>query len=179
MSDADAEHDWIVTLDGSRVQVRRIETDDYDAVIQLAMSLTDRERYLRFFTTHPNYLAEWGRALTASSDRGHCAVGAFEDDTLVGIANYVATTSTGCAEVSVVVAHEQHDRGVATILLTFLGMIARNNGIHHLVADVLTENQSMRKVVIDAGWPCTRYRDGYVTHIDVDLDQLGSGESAR
>jgi hypothetical protein len=82
--------------------------------------------------------------------------------------------------VSVVVAHERHDRGVATILLAFLGMIARNNGIHHLVADVLTENQSMHKVIIDAGRPCTRYLDGDVTHVDVDLDQLGSrGQSAR
>jgi RimJ/RimL family protein N-acetyltransferase len=179
MSNADAEHDWTVTLDGSPVQVRRIDTDDYDAVVLLVLSLTDHERYLRFFTTHPNYLAEWARTLTTPSDRDHCAVGAFEDDALVGIANYAATPSPGCAEVSVVVAHEQHDRGIATTLLKFLGMIARHNGIHHLVADVLTENQSMRKVITDAGWPCTRHLDGYVTHVDVDLDELGSGESAR
>jgi hypothetical protein len=38
MSNADAERDWTVALDGSRVRVRRIEPDDYDAVIQLAVS---------------------------------------------------------------------------------------------------------------------------------------------
>jgi len=180
MSDADGEHDWTVTFDGSPIHVRRLDPDDYDAVVLLSLSLTDDERYLRFFATHPNYLAEWARSLATTSDRGDCALGAFEDDTLVGIANYVATTPSGSAEVSVVVAHEQHDRGLATTLLQILGMIARDNGIHHLVADLLVENQSMRKVITDAGWPCTLDRDGYVLHVDVDLDEVGDDdESAR
>jgi L-amino acid N-acyltransferase YncA len=97
----------------------------------------------------------------------------------VAIANYVATTPSGSAEVSVVVAHEQHDRGLGTTLLQILGMIAHDNGIHHLVADLLVENQSMRKVITGAGRPCTRRRDGYVMHVDVDLDEVGDGESAR
>jgi hypothetical protein len=37
----------------------------------------------------------------------------------------------------------------------------------------------MSKVIIDAGWPSTRNRDGYVTHVNVDLDELGGGQSAR
>jgi hypothetical protein len=60
MSKADAEHDWTVTLDGSPIHFRRLDPDDYDAVVLLSLSLTDDDRYLGFFTTHPLYLAEWG-----------------------------------------------------------------------------------------------------------------------
>jgi hypothetical protein len=67
MSIVDVEHDWIVTLDGSRVQVRRIETDDYDAVIQLALSLTDRERYLRGSPIGPQRLRPDPRRCQSSS----------------------------------------------------------------------------------------------------------------
>jgi RimJ/RimL family protein N-acetyltransferase len=172
MSNADAQHDWTVTLDRSPIHVRQLEADDYDAIVLLSMSLSNHERYLRFFTTHPNYLAEWAQSLAATSDRDQYAIGAFEDDMLVGIANYVARDRSGRAEVSVVVAHEQNDRGLATTMLQILGRIARDNGIHHLTGDVLAENESMRKVITDAGWPCTHHREGRVMHFDVDLDEV-------
>ena len=38
--------------DGATVQVRRLEPADIDAVIALHDTLSDRERYLRFFTVH-------------------------------------------------------------------------------------------------------------------------------
>ncbi|MGH7291499.1 MAG: GNAT family N-acetyltransferase, partial [Myxococcota bacterium] len=166
---------WITLRDGAIVEVRRLGADDYDAVIRLAETRTERERYLRFFTAHPNYLDEWARSLTEtkSGDHGRQTVGAFEDDMLVGLANYVATAQSGRAEVSVVVAHEQHERGVGTALLRILGLLARDNGIHHLEADVLTENHSMQWVVAEAGWPCSCARDGFVLCYDVDLDAVG------
>jgi hypothetical protein len=92
---------------------------------------------------------------------------------MVGLANYVATAQSGRAEVSVVVAHEQHERGVGTALLRILGLLARDNGIHHLEAFVLAENHSMQRMVAEAGWPCSCARDGLVLCYDVDLDALG------
>jgi len=166
-----AKPDWSVTLrDGAVVAVRKLGPDDYDAVVRLCETLTERERYLRFFTTHPSYLDDWSRSVTMPPDRDEQTVGAFEDDTLLGLANYVATTQAGCAEVSVVVAHEQHERGVGTALLRILGPLARDSGFHHFVADVLAENHSMQQVVADAGWPYSCHRDGFVMCYDVDLD---------
>jgi hypothetical protein len=71
----------------------------------------------------------------------------------------------------VVVAHEQHARGVGTVLLRELGNIAREAGQHRLVADVLAENSAMRRVIADAGWPTTQHRDGSVLSVEVDLDR--------
>jgi GNAT superfamily N-acetyltransferase len=171
MSTSRAEHDWPFTLkDHAVIHVRRLTADDYDAVVRLAIALTDRERYLRFFTAHPSYLDHWARSLTDPGDPDQHAVGAFEDDTLVGVANYNRTSQSGCAEASVLVAHDQHDRGVGTALLNVLGLVARGHGIHHLVADVLTDNHEMQRVLADAGWSRSCRQDGCILCYDVDLD---------
>ena len=78
----------------------------------------------------------------------------------------------GYAEVAVVVAHNEHLRGVGTASLRRLGEIARENGVHHLIAEVLAANHPMLRVMTDAGWPCTRHLDGSVLHVEVDLDAI-------
>ena len=151
--------------------IRRLNPDDYDAVISLALPLTDEERYLRFFTVHPTYIGEWALSLTAPA-AGVVALGVFESGELIGVANYVESSQPGCAEIAVVVAHEQHARGVGTALLRALGHIARSAGQHRFVADVFFENYAMRRVIKDVGWPITQHRDGSVVSIEFDLDHI-------
>jgi len=159
-------------VDGAAVQLRRLGPGDYDALIELVGTLTDRERYMRFFTMHPAFLDEWARSLTTPNDDQY-VLGVFEDDSLIATANYVMTSQPGYAEVAVLVAHLQHERGVGTALLRALRLAAHRNGIHHLVADVLVENHPLRKVVVDAGWPCSWHRDGTAFSVDLDLDACG------
>ncbi|MDX1890807.1 GNAT family N-acetyltransferase [Mycolicibacterium sp. 050158] len=166
---ADVTQRSVRLIDGATVTVRQLRADDYDAVVLLSLSLTERERYLRFFTTHPGYLDDWARSVTNSDDPRQCAIGAFEDDALLGVGGYVSTGEPGRAEISVVVAHDQHDRGVGTVLLTMVGMIARDNAIQHLTADVLAENRSMMQVIADTGLPYACHRDGVVASYDLDL----------
>jgi RimJ/RimL family protein N-acetyltransferase len=91
---------------------------------------------------------------------------------LVGVANYAELSRPGECEVAVVVAHEQHERGVGTALLKTLGRIAREAGQHRFVADVLFENFAMRRVLHDAGWPTAHHRDGPVLSFEVDIDVI-------
>lgn len=162
-------YDVATLFDGAKVILRTLRPDDYHAVTALAEALTDRERYFRFFTQHPSYIGEWARSLTRSRP-GSVALGAFENDDLIGVAGYVESRLSGYAEIAVVVAHHHHDRGVGTALLRALGHIARANGQHHFVADVLAENQAMRKLLADAGWPLTTHLDGTVLSVEIDLD---------
>ena len=67
------------------------------------------------------------------------------------------------------VAHAEHLRGVGTALLRRLGDIARKNGVHHLVAEVLWENHLMLRVLSETGWSCTRHLEGSVLHVEIDL----------
>ena len=160
-------------LDGATVTIRRLSPGDYDAVVCLASQLTDEERYLRFFTVHPTHIGEWALSLTAPAV-GVVALGVFESGELIGIANYAESSQRGCAEIAVLVAHEQHERGVGTALLRTLGHIARSAGQHRFVADVLTENCAMRRVISDLGWPTTQHCDGSVLSVEFDLDQTES-----
>ncbi|WP_234834732.1 GNAT family N-acetyltransferase [Mycolicibacterium stellerae] len=153
------------------MKVRRLNHDDYDAVVLLATELDAEERYMRFFTLHPAYIGEWALSLTAPA-KGVVALGAFEDGDLIGVANYSELSRSGYAEIAVVVAHEQHHRGVGTALLRTLAEIAKDSGQHRFVADVLFENYAMRRVLSDAGWPISQHRDGSVLSLEVDLDTL-------
>ena len=70
-------------------------------------------------------------------------------------------------------AHGEHLRGVGTVLLRKLGRVARADGIQRFVAEVLTENHAMLRVLADTGWHCVWERDSSVSHVDVDLDEIG------
>jgi RimJ/RimL family protein N-acetyltransferase len=164
-------------VDGSEVTLRSLRAEDYDAVMALAADLSAEERYLRFFTAYPAYIGEWALSVTRPAD-GFVALGVFENGELIGVANYATSSEPGCAEIAVVVAHEQHERGVGTALLQALGRIARDAGQHRFVADVLCENNAIRRVISDAGWPVTRHRDGSVLSVEVDLDAIDDGRSA-
>jgi len=158
-------------LDGSVISIRRLRPENGDDIVRLYETLTDDERYYRFFTMRPAHLQAWARSL-AEIKEGQCSLGAFDSENLLGVANYFACRDPGYAEVAIVVAHSEHLRGVGTALLRRLGEIARQDGFHHFVADVLTENHPMLRVLSDSGWPCTRRLEGSVLSIEIDLDAI-------
>jgi len=155
-------------IDGSVILLRQLELSDAEEILVLYESLTDEERYFRFFAMRPAHLEDWARSIT--EPRGdQYSLGAFSAGKLLGVANYVACREPGYAEMAVVVAHAEHLRGVGTALLRRLGDIARTNGLHHLVAEVLWENHLMLRVLSETGWPCTRHLEGSVLHVEIDL----------
>lgn len=158
-------------VDGAVIALRKLTPADAADVIRLYESLSDDERYYRFFTFRPAFLQRSALSLTEPSETQY-ALGAFGSGKLLGVANYIEIATPGCAEVAVVVAHSEHLRGVGTALLRRLGEIAKGNGVHHFVAEVLAENHAMLQVLTDSGWPCTRHLDGANVHVDIDLDAV-------
>jgi GNAT superfamily N-acetyltransferase len=158
--------------DDATVLMRRLEPTDIDAVIALHDTLTDRERYMRFFTMHPAYLKTVAHKLTEGRGKDY-ALGAFESGVLIGAANYVVCGRSATAEFAIVVAHNDHLRGVGTALLRRLIQIARVNGIQHFVFDVLTTNHLMFNMLRDAGLqPQHRSYDDGVVRLEIDLAEI-------
>jgi L-amino acid N-acyltransferase YncA len=176
MAEGEVLHEGIASTlrDGAAVQLRRLEPADAGTVLALYETLSDRDRYMRFFTMHPAHLKAVADRLT-ECDGEHYALGAFESGMLIGVASYVMCGSRATAEVAVVVAHDDHLRGVGTCLLRRLAEIARANGLQHFVADVLTTNHLMFKVLHDAGLRLSDLspEDG-VVHLDIDLSEIQS-----
>ncbi|WP_406815396.1 N-acetyltransferase family protein [Mycobacterium sp. M23085] len=155
-------------LDGRVISLRRIEKDDAEAVVALHQQLSDHDRYFRFFTLHPAHLDQLVRKLIEPKD-GQYALGAFDGDRLLGVANYTVCADPTCADIAVVVAHQEHSVGVGTALIKRLAHIARAHGIRRFVADVLAQNQLMLAVLSDFGWPRERSNFGSVLHLDIGL----------
>jgi GNAT superfamily N-acetyltransferase len=155
-------------LDGRLVSLRRLGADDGEAVVALHQCLNDYDRYYRFFTVNPVHLDQLVRKLIGPAN-GQCALGAFDGDRLIGVANYTVSDDPSVAEIAIVVAHEDHSLGVGTALIKHLAQMARANGIRRFVADVLAENHLMLTVLFDFGWPSKQRNDGSVLHLDIEL----------
>ena len=173
MSNQRLEHGASAKLvDGAVITLRKLVAADAADVVRLYESLSEDECYNRFFTAHPAHVQTSALSLTEPSDSQY-ALGAFGSGKLLGVASYYIEIATpGRAEVAVVVAHSEHLRGVGTALLRRLGEIAKESGVHHLVADVLAENRPMHRVLNDSGWPCTQNLDRSVLNVDIDLDAV-------
>ncbi|MBV8346378.1 MAG: GNAT family N-acetyltransferase [Mycolicibacterium sp.] len=120
----------VTLLDGAVVSLRRLDKFDADAVKALHTHLSDREQYLRFFIVHPGFLDKFVDKVVEQSDT-QWAIGAFEGEQLIGVANYVQAADPVIAEVAVAVAHGDYLRGVATALLRRLAEVARGNGVRY------------------------------------------------
>ena len=158
--------------DGAWVVIRHLEPADAGAVVALHNAMSQRERYLRFFTLQPARL----KALASRLTNGHgedFTLGAFEAGRLIGVATYAVCGKPATAQVAIVVAHHDQLRGVGTTMLHRLAQIAHAKGIQHLVADVLTTNHALFKVLRDAGLEPRRVRAiNGVVHLDVNLAEL-------
>jgi len=60
--------------DESVISLRELNPGDTDDVVRLYETLTDDERYLRFFTMHPAHLRDRARSITQRSN-GQYALG--------------------------------------------------------------------------------------------------------
>ena len=159
-------------LDGRFVSLRPLSADDTKAALALHQHLSDYDRYFRFFTLNQIDLDQLVRKMTEPA-QGQYALGAFETDRLIGVANYVVVhDDPKVAEIAIAVAHEDHSLGVGTALLRHLARIACARGIERFVADVLGENQLMLTVFFDLGCPCKPIGCGSVRHLEIELPEL-------
>jgi GNAT superfamily N-acetyltransferase len=141
--------------DGSSVTVRRVCAEDEPALRSFLQSLCLEAQRLRFFTGAANI--GFAAHLGAAADAEHCGLLAHDEaGVLVGHATYVKLTETR-AEVAVEIADHLHGRGLGTILIERLAIIAERHGITRFTAEVLAENHAMLDVFRDGF-------DGRVTH---------------
>ena len=142
--DAPPEAELVRLRDGSSVTVRLASALDEPALRSFLEGLCLEARRLRFFSGAANIAS--AAHLAAAADAEHCGLIAHDEaGVVVGHAIYVKLDETR-AEVAVEVADHLHDRGLGTILIERLAIIAEQRGITHFVAEVLSENQAMLDV---------------------------------
>ena len=130
---------------GLAVQVRPIESGDKRLLAEGFERLSPETRYRRFFAPMERLSEQDLRYLTEVDHHDHEAMVALDPDSgqLVGVARYVRSEEPDEAEVAVVVGDPWHGNGVATALLERLAVRAREEGIDHFVALVLSDNEEV------------------------------------
>lgn len=133
--------------DGTRVCIRTIRPDDEARMREGIARMSDRSRYLRFFTgmrVPPDRVIE---RLVAADGHQHIAWGAIASDhpgePAIGAVHAIADAdgdSDRCAEFSVAVIDEFHDRGVGRLLTATILLDAAGRGYEEFQAWTLAEN---------------------------------------
>ncbi|ORM36790.1 GNAT family N-acetyltransferase [Williamsia sp. 1135] len=155
------------------IHFRDLDHDDVPAVEDLYRRMNEHDSYMRFFGARPKHLntvAEY----TCRRAEGSYAVGAFRDDRLLGIANYVRgprpqTRPHPDVEIAITVDHSVQAHGIGTDLLEHLAAHARSAGIRWMTAEVLAENSLMIRVLRDVGLSHHLHLDGTTMTLEIDL----------
>jgi GNAT superfamily N-acetyltransferase len=169
----------VLLRDGASLRLRALERSDGDALAAAMDRLSERSRYLRFFTgtarLSPRVLAYLTDvdgvdrvAVVAVDPQRPSDVGS-EEGLGVGVARYVRLADDPTvAEVAVTVVDEYQRRGVGTSLLLALARHAAQHGVRAFRADVLAQNGPVLAAVERLGGVVTPSRE-YALAVDVWL----------
>ncbi|MEH6634467.1 MAG: GNAT family N-acetyltransferase [Halioglobus sp.] len=142
--------------DGTEVTFRMTHPQDAEMQQAFVVGLSDRSRYLRFFSgmeklpssvleefTHPKYPFSYAVIATIPDGAG---------DRQVGVARYAPMGTKGVAEFAVAISDDLHGQGIATQLMRLLILAASVGGINRLEGLILRENAPMLSLAKKLGF---------------------------
>ena len=143
---------YALLTDGTTIEIRAAQPDDFAAVRDLHAKMSPDNLYLRFFSMSPVTAEREARRICREPGPDHAALLAVLDGEVVGCGTYERYgADSRSAEVAFAVADEMHRRGVGTLLLEHLVSLARSRGCSTITAETLSENAAMLRMFADAG----------------------------
>lgn len=165
----------VVLRDGGAIHLRSVERSDGRGLLALHSRLSERTRYLRFFSPYPRIPARDLYRFANVDHRDREAIVALRGVDIVAICRYERLTGTDDAEVAFVVEDAHQRRGIAPVLLDALADAARDNGVKRFVAEMLPDNKPMMHVFARSGFELsTKFEEG-VVHVTFPLASDKSG----
>ena len=165
--------------DGTELAVRPIGPDDKAGILAVFHRMSPESRYRRFFSPLTDLSERDLEYLTDIDHHDHEALAAIDPGTgIVGVARYVRTKDA-LAEASIAVDDEWQHRGIGTGLLERLAERAREEGVTHFVALVLSDNQDALELFesLAPESPRQRTSDGHVELL-LELPEPGGLEGS-
>ncbi len=143
---------WFEMSDGLRVGLRPIHPDDRDALVEGFQALSDDSRYHRFLSPMPRLSDRQARYLTELDQVNHFAwgigiPGADGEIQGIGVARYVRDAGDeSAAEVAVAITNAYQGRGLGSLLVQALAVVAATHGIERLVGLMIGNNRPMVRI---------------------------------
>lgn len=145
----------VVLRDGSSVHIRPARPADEAAILEFLEGLSPESRWLRFAATGTD-LVSMARRWAGAEGCEDCSLLAIAgvEGRVVGQAGFDRITADR-AEVGFTVTDAYQGRGVGTLLLERLAVVAEEDGVAVFEADVLPENHRMLEVFRESGFGIT------------------------
>ena len=160
----------VVLGNGETALIRPIRPSDAAALAAFHRRQSPESTYRRFFSPKPQL---------TDADLEHFTVVDFVDRVALVVerygefiawASYERWAGRDDADAAFQVDDAHHGKGIATLLLEHLAVIARSNGVVRFTAEVLADNRPMLAVFSRAGWPVERRFESGVVDLDFSLD---------
>ncbi len=149
--------------DGDRVTIRPIGPEDEPLMDDFNRSLSPHSIYLRYFhpvatnqlTTHEQLarltFIDYDREMTLVAEKGQDG-----DRQILGMGQLTKLSGSDDAEFAILINDDYQRTGLGTELLSRLLDIGRDEGIEHVMAEILPENAGMRRVCEKLGFKMER-----------------------
>jgi acyl-CoA synthetase (NDP forming)/RimJ/RimL family protein N-acetyltransferase len=168
----------VALIDGGTVHIRPVRSDDV-ALLEAFHARQSRESiYFRYFSPMPTLSRRELDRLTNADHLDHLTFVALLAGDAIGLAGYDRIGRTDAAEVSFITDDQHHGRGLATVLLEWLVVAAREAGFGKLVANVLPTNRSMLGVFHQTGFETTSTFDEGVVEVSLGLEPTEEAAAA-
>ncbi|MEH2511838.1 RimJ/RimL family protein N-acetyltransferase [Nitrobacteraceae bacterium AZCC 1564] len=157
---------------GGTIEIRALRPDDRADMLAAIDRTSAQSRQRRFFAPKRGFSdAEISFFMNVDFVNHVALVALINRDgrsEIVGGGRYVIV-KPGQAEVAFVVVDAYQGQGLGKILMHHLVQWAHDGGLKELVAEVLPENQAMRRVLSNAGFVPSRGSDPQVLHFSLAL----------
>jgi acyl-CoA synthetase (NDP forming)/RimJ/RimL family protein N-acetyltransferase len=167
----------VVAADGGTVHLRPIRPGDAEALVQFHAGLSQRTRYLRYFSAYPRIPERDLYRFTHVDHHDRVALVAELGGEIIAVGRYERHPQADEAEVAFVVADAHQGRGIGSVLLEHLAAAAREIGLRRFVAVVLAENVGMIRVFRDAGYETKRHVEHGEVTLEFDVDETAVTEA--
>ena len=145
-----------VSRDGEKFIIRPVKTTDEPLLKDLYYSLTERDRYLRFFEvkkefTHSKTQAEVNIDYDTIFSIG-TFIGEIGKEKMIGCATYYLNPKLNMAEYSFVVSEDYRGKGIGSFLYQHLIIIAKEKGIKGFYGNIHIQNKGTIRIIQGGGY---------------------------
>jgi RimJ/RimL family protein N-acetyltransferase len=160
--------------DGRTVEIRAIRPDDRSELAAAVDRSSVQSVYRRFFAVRRFFSDQELEFFSNVDFVNHVALVAVMEldgkSTIAGGCRYVLV-HPGTAEMAFFVVDQLQGYGIGAALMGHLAAIARSAGLNELVADVLSDNTAMLKLLEKSGLPVISRQQSGVVHVALKLRQ--------
>jgi len=130
--------------DGTAVTLRPLAPEDRPLVEAAFERMSERSRFLRFFSPVPRLTRRTLDQLMAVDGVRHVALAAIHGSDCIGVARYVVDRDDpGSADFAISVIDAYHGRGLGRALIEAIAEVAAARGVRRLTLDIHPDNRVM------------------------------------